>query len=279
MKVRAGAGAASFRRRGRLEEARQRVEALKAGAEESGDEPTRQRAGARQRAARERQQRLEDALQQCAELQQQREEAARKSGREVEEARASTTDPDARNMKFAHGGYHPGYNVQFATDTRSGVIVGVEVTNVGTDSDELVPMLEQLDRRYDRVPPEALVDGGFATLEAIERADDRGCTVYAPLKNEEKQRRAGKDPYVAKKGDSAAVARWRERMGTAAAQAMYRLRGQTAEWVNARCRNRGMRSLPVRGRARCRLVGLLYAIAHNLVVGGRLRAEAAVSGT
>jgi hypothetical protein len=60
-----------------------------------------------------------------------------------------------------------------------------------------------------------------------------------------------------------------------AAKLIYRLRGQTAEWVNAQCRNRGLWQMPVRGQPRCRIVALLYAITHNLVVGGRLRAAVA----
>ena len=85
----------------------------------------------RERAARERQQRIEEAMRECDELQKQREAAAKQSGRKVTEARASTTEPEARNMKFPDGGYRPGYNFQFATDTASGVIAGVEVTNAG----------------------------------------------------------------------------------------------------------------------------------------------------
>ena len=169
-------------------------------------------------------------------------------------------------MKFPDGGYRPGYNVQFATDTESGVIVGVEVTNAGNDGEELPPMLDQLEERYERVPNEALVDGGFATKDAIDQADDRGCTVYAPIKDEEKQRAAGKDPYARKKGDSDATAAWRSRMGTEAAKLIYRLRAQTAEWVNAQCRNRGFWRMPVRGQPRCRIIALLFAITHNLVV-------------
>ena len=98
--------------------------------------------------------------------------------------------------------------------------------------------------------------------------------VYAPLKEEEKQLAAGKDPYAAKKGDSAAVAAWRKRMGTVAAKAIYRLRCQTAEWVNALCRNRGLWQMPVRGQPKCRTVAVLYAIVHNMVQTVKLRAEA-----
>ena len=58
--------------------------------------------------------------------------------------------------------------------------------------------------------------------------------MYAPINAEEKKRAAGKDPDARTKGDSDAVAAWRSRMGTEAAKLIYRLRGQTAEWVNAR---------------------------------------------
>jgi transposase len=286
MKVRANAAQSSFHRAASLQEAldaaRQQVEALKKLGEQEdspsgGEGPRRtpaQRA-AQERAARERQQRIEEAMQNCAELQRQREATAQQSGRKVQEARASTTDPVARNMKMADGGTRPACNLEFATDTGTGVIAGVEVTNEGTDGNQLPTMLDQLKERYDHVPPEALVDGGFATVDTIEQADDRGCTVYAPLKNQKKQEEQGKDPYARKKGDSDAVAAWRSRMGTEAAQTIYRLRGQTAEWVNAQCRNRGLWQMPVRGQARCRIIALLYAIAHNLVVGERLRAAVA----
>ena len=44
-------------------------------------------------AARERQQRIEEAMRECEELQKQREATAKQSRRKVNEARASTTDP------------------------------------------------------------------------------------------------------------------------------------------------------------------------------------------
>jgi hypothetical protein len=248
--------------------------ALKQLAEEDGAELTRRQRAARERAARERQERIEEAMRQCDELQQQREASAKQSGRKVNEARASTTDPVARKMKFPDGGCRPGYNIEFATLTASGVIAGVELTNAGNDGEQLPPMLDQFDERYERVPNEALVDGGFATKAAIDDAADHGCTVYAPVKNDEKQKGEGKDPHARKKGDSDATAAWRERMGTEEAKQIYRLRAQTAEWVNAQCRNRGLWRMPVRGQPRCRIIALLFAITHNLIVAARLRTAA-----
>lgn len=63
-------------------------------------------------------------------------------------------------------------------------------------------------------------------------------------------------------------------MGTTAAKTIYRLRCQTAEWVNALARNRGLQQMPVRGQRKCRTVAVMYAIAHNLMQALKLRAEA-----
>src|SRR5271154_4984929 len=160
MRVRASAGKASFRRRARLEacldEARQQVETLQQLADESPEELSKRQCSARQRAARERAARIEEAIRNCQELQAQREAAAQKSGCKPTEARASTTDPEARVMRFPDGGYQPGYNVQFSTDTETGVIVGMDVANAGSDQEQLPPMLDQLQERYDRLPDEAL---------------------------------------------------------------------------------------------------------------------------
>lgn len=278
MRVRASAGKASFRRRGRLEscleEARQQVQTLKQLADEAPEELSRRQRAARERAAGERVERIEAAIRNCEELQAQREATAKKSGRKPTEARASTTDPEARVMQFSDGGFRPGYNVQFSTTTETGITVGVEVVNAGTDQDQLPPMLEQIEERYDQIPQAALVDGGFASRDSIEQAAQAGCTVYAPLKEEQKQLDAGKDPYATKQGDSPAVASWRARMGTAAAKTIYRLRCQTAEWVNAMARNRGLQQMPVRGQRKCRTVAVMYAITHNLMQALKLRAEA-----
>jgi len=288
MRVRANAGKGSFRRKERLQEhledARRQVETLKQLAEESPEELSTREQGARQRAATERQARVEEAIRQCEQLQKQREKHRKKRGGKQKdkpaEARASTTDPEARVMKFADGGYRPGMNVQYATDTESGVIVGVDVTGAGNDQGQLSPMLDQLEERYGGTPQEALVDGGFASLEEVDAAaEDHNCQVYSPLKDAQKQLDAGKDPYARKKGDSAAVALWRARMGTAWGQAIYKLRAQTAEWVNAETRNHGFQQMPVRGLKKCRIVAVLHAIVHNVFRAVKLRAEAAVAAT
>jgi hypothetical protein len=275
VRVRANAGAASFRTRTRLEEclqqATEQIETLEHLAEK--EELSQAQQAARKRAAEERRQRVEEAIRACEELQQQREEIATRSGRDPKPPRASTTDPEARSMKMANGGYNPAVNVMFATDVETGIVVGVRVTNAGNDQGQMTPMLEQLHETQGKFPEQALVDGGFVSLEEVERAARQGCHVISPLKDEQKQLAAGKNPYEKKKGDPPGIIDWRARMGTPEAKALYKLRGQTAEWVNAQCRNRNLRQMPVRGLDRCNNVAILHALVHNFTVLVRLQAK------
>src|SRR5438270_38846 len=120
MRVRASAGAASFRRRPTLEEAlaeaQQQVEALREEVEEDPAATDRRQKAARERAARERVEGIKRALERLPELE------ARKKPDEVDRARCSTTDAEATVMKMADGGFRPAYNFQFATDTGTQVI-------------------------------------------------------------------------------------------------------------------------------------------------------------
>ena len=272
MRVRAGAGAASFRRRPTLEEAltqaEAQVEALRA---EVGEDPAasdRREKGARQRAARELGERIKAALERLPELE------ARKKAGEKDQARCSTTDPEATVMKMADGGFRPAYNVQFSTATDSQVIVGVDVETTGSDAGQMVPMVEQVKGRYGTVPGEVLVDGGFAQHDQIEAASapGLGCTVYAPVPKPKGPR---VDRHAPKPGDTAAVAAWRQRMGTEPAKAIYKERAATAECVNAQARGRGLLHLPVRGLAKVKAIALWHALAHNLIRAASLRAAAA----
>ena len=134
LRVRASAGAGSFRRRKKLKhylkEARRQVEAVKKHAED-GELSARQKA-ARERAAHEREERMKRALEELSKLEKQR--AAQTGGRKAKsDPRSSMTDPQARRMRMGDGGFRPAYNVQFATETKGQVIVGVAVSNNGSD--------------------------------------------------------------------------------------------------------------------------------------------------
>jgi transposase len=272
MRVRAGAGAASFRRRPTLEEAlaeaEAQVQALRAELEQDPAASNRRQQKARERAARERAERIRDALDRLPELE------AKKKPEDRQKARCSTTDPEATVMKMADGGFRPAYNVQFSTATDSQVIVGVDVVTTGSDAGQMVPMVEQIRSRYDETPQDVLVDGGFAQHEQIEAVSgqEMGCTVYAPVPAPKDKQ---VDRYAPKASDPPAVAAWRERMAGAEAKAIYKERAATAECVNAQARNRGLLQLRVRGPLKAKAIALWHALAHNLMRAVHLRAAVA----
>jgi transposase len=254
-KVRANAGVRSFRRGERLREcltmARQQVE--RAQRQDDGGGTARERAAA-QRAADERVSRVDAALAQLPAI-----EAVKRRNRSPGTPKASTTDPDARVMKLSDGGYRPAYNVQFATDVEGQVIVGVDVTNVGSDQHALLPMLDQVQRRTGRTPTEVLVDGGYVNTASLVTAAARAVTVYAPVPKGSHAPGSGPDP------DPAIVA-WRTRMATDDAKALYKTRAATAERINADTRtHRGLTHIPVRGLLKIQTWVLWIALAHNVL--------------
>ena len=168
-------------------------------------------------------------------------------------------------MKMGDGGFRPAFNVQLATTADAArVIVGVEVTNRGSDMGETTPMLEQIEQRTGARPAELLVDGGYTQHEAIDQAAERGATFYAPLPKP----RPGdsRDPHAPRDDDSEAVAAWRQRMAADEAKAIYKQRAATAETVNADAKaHRGLDRLSLRGRDKVLGSACLFALTYNVL--------------
>jgi transposase len=269
LRVRAAAGSSSFRRKPRLEmllaAAQQRVQTLKARlAHVAQDRRSRQQA-AEERAARERLARVEAAL---AAMPQAEARKQRNKGK-AEEARVSVTDAEAHVMKMPDGGFRPAYNVQFAAETQHGLVAAVAVTTSGADQDALEEVHAQVMDRHGQAPANWLADGGYVSQEGIETVSERGSHLHAPVAS------------TLAKRDSPALRAWRERMASQAGQALFRLRGQVIEWVNAGARNRGFYGVMVRGAAKVRTLALWQALAHNVsrvLATPKLRAVAWVGG-
>ena len=179
-------------------------------------------------------------------------------------------------MKMADGGFRPAYNVQFAADTASQVIVGVDVLTTGRDQGQMTPMAGQIHTRHGRYPAEYLADGGFAQHADLEAVTGCGVTVYAPVP---RPKDASRDRHQRLPADGPVIGAWRERMGTADAKAVYKDRAATAECVNAQARNRGLRQFVVRGLSKVTAVAMWFAVAHNVACGARLRAARLAAAT
>jgi transposase len=281
IRVRANAGAASFRRGASLaesyEKARAQVAALR---KELETDPAASQDRERQSDLRDAERRA-TSLERAMKLIPKATEAHARTKRSRSpsskkppstEPRVSTTDPEARVQKMGDGGFRPAFNLQFATDTETRLIVGVGITNRGVDSNQMPPMYDQVRRRLGVTPRDYLVDGGFASLAAIDYVEQEGTRVFAPL---QKARNPKIDPHARKKEDTDHTARWRRRMKTSSAKKIYRERGAVAETVHADARRwRGLQQLPCRGAQKGLAVALLHALTYNVMRAVTVRAEA-----
>jgi transposase len=272
VRVRASAGAASFRRRATLEEhliqARDVVEQLKREVDEEPAASNRRIQAAKERAARERVEKVTAAIKTLAEVEAQRERRMKTNRQQVEkqkEPRASTSDPGVRVMKMADGGFRPAYNVQVVTVAATPIVVGVTPSTVGSDRGLMRPILETIRKCFGRLPAHHLADGGFAAGDDIEWAHREGVAIYCPPT----QSKHGKDPFAPRDDDGPGVAAWRRRMASEEGKAQYKYRA-ICECIHARWRNWNLIRLNVRGEAKVTVVMLWHALANNVLQADRM---------
>lgn len=253
-RVRASASAPSFRRLESLQQCREQAELhLKAVLASADEADSNGHQATREAKARELLARVDAAIATVNELQQQR-------GYEEKQARASTTDADARVMKMPDGGFRPGYNLQFATAGKEHggprTIVGVNVTNVGSDMGSVTPMIQQVAQNTSRFPMVWMADANHVKHACLEYADGVGIAVLMAIPKREQASACSKLP---------AVVAWKTRMEMPEAKRLYRARAALAELSNAHAKGRfGLERVLVRGLDKVGCVGVLIALAFNL---------------
>lgn len=181
-KIKAQASRQSFRQGKRIAEhlaaAREYVEELEAQEEAEGK---RRQVRARERAARERQKRLESAWEEFGNLR------AAKPETDKDKLQVSESEPEARKMKQSDGGYAPSYNVQISTDQDSGIIVGVGISQDAGDSQELVDAVTRVKENTGQLPNQVVADGAYCTGENINELAAQGVDFISPVPDRKAQ--------------------------------------------------------------------------------------------
>jgi transposase len=252
-RVRASASAPSFRSEPALQQCLEQAQLhLKAVLAQADDpELTMAQKAAREAGARDFERRVREAITTVQQL--------RPSGKG--KARASTTDPQARVMKMADGGYRPGYNVQLAVagSPMGGprTVVGLRVTNVGSDMNALTPMLEDIASRTGNQPAQLLADANHTAHDDIRAVAARGVELLAPVPERTRNSRRAYDEIIAS---------WVARMQSPEAKRTMRARASLCELANAHFKDRfGLDRVLVRGTEKVTCVALLGCLAFNLL--------------
>jgi len=256
----------------------ERLAQLKAEIDQDPQASSRRRRAAQERAAREVKERAARARKALEQIKAEKAERAKRHAKDEAkkpEAKASLSDSEARNMRFADGAIRPAYNAQIAAVPQTGVIVAVEMTDRRNDAGLAGPMVDDIVRRYGKAPETLLVDTNYATAEDIAAlAEHRAgpVTVYAPPPTEREDVTPGalRNRKSKRAREPQSVKDWRSRMASAAGKAVYKLR-KLIERINADRKNHGFGCLPVRGLIKAQAVALLHALAHNLMAALRLR--------
>ena len=284
-KIRASASKKSFKTDEKLLKVEaavaERLTALKQELTSDPGASNRRRQAAQERAAREVKERAAKARAALERLEAERTARAKTHAKDEarkKEPKASTSDPEARCMRFPDGAVRPAYNAQIAAAAKEGVIVSIEVTDRRNDAGLAEPMVDDIARRYGKTPDKLLVDTSYATSkDIVALASHAGgpVEVYTPPPSERdnvklaslarRRRKREKEPACLKE--------WRERMASEAGQAVYALR-RRIERINADRKNHGFGFLPVRGLIKAKAHALWRAIANNLMAARRVRAAA-----
>jgi len=178
---------------------------------------------------------------------------AKPKGVPEEKAQKNFTDPESRIMKSPDG-FIQGYNAQAAVDADSQVIVAQLVTNNGSDTHQMIPLLKQIRQNVGRQAREISADSAYCATANLKTLRQRRIRGYVAT-DRQKQKN---------------VSRWvqqmRERLSKAGHRSRYRLRKQTVEPVfgHVKCA-RGFRQFLLRGIRKVSGEWSLLCTAHNLL--------------
>lgn len=110
----------------------------------------------------------------------------------------SLTDPDARSMKTRGTGV-VGYNVQTAVEAKHHLIVAHEVTNTGTDRDQLSSMAAQARTAMGTEDLTVIADRGYFNSEEILACHEAGIAAIVPktvTSNATAEGRFGREDFI-----------------------------------------------------------------------------------
>jgi transposase len=184
---------------------------------------------------------------------------AREFGVPEPKAQENFTDPESRIMKRAGGGFDYCYNAHAAIDATAHIIVAAELSNNGSDSTRLPPLLKAVCDTAGAAPGRVIADAGFRSEAVFEALKDQPTELIVALGRE------GKNPTAIDSRRRPHTAAMAEKFRSPATQAAYRCRKWLSEPPNGWIKNvLGFRQFSLRGLAKVKAEWRLVCAALNL---------------
>lgn len=206
-------------------------------------------------------------------LEQRAREEAEKDGKDKEEASEAKpkekaqynfSDPESRIMKGADG-FVQAYNAQAAVESTSQLIVAQAVTQEANDKQQIVPMVETIERQAGQKPEQLLADSGYCSDQNLAHLEQEAIDAYVATgrqkHGEAKACVRGPLPKGAKRVD-----RMRRKLQTQTGAAIYAGRKSIVEPVFGQIKHaRGFRQFYLRGIEKVRAEWALVCLTHNIL--------------
>src|SRR6516225_9523310 len=168
------------------------------------------------------------------------------------------TDPESRVL-LTKDGYIQGYNAQAAVDAEAQIIVAHGLTQSMSDQDQLVALVDGINKNLGRKPKEASADAGYCSEANLGALADRGIGAYIATG------RAKHPAQAERKRGGPLTQAMRNKLKRAGWRSRYRLRKQVIEPVFGQIKQaRGFRQFLLRGFDKVKAEWAMICTAHNL---------------
>ena len=177
-------------------------------------------------------------------------------------SKRNLTDPDSRLMKDgATKTFHQAYNIQVGVDAQAQIIVATKVVQTGADQEQLVPVLQAVEKNLGRMPERVSADAGYYSKAALTHEAVRAVDLHVPP-----NQRQPLDWEETLPEDATIQERMWHKLRSKAGREVFSQRKVIVEPVFAQVKHvRGFRQFLLRGLQQVEAEWLLVCMTHNLL--------------
>ena len=177
-------------------------------------------------------------------------------------SKRNLTDPDSRIMKDrATMTFHQAYNIQVGVDAQAQIIVATKVVQTGADQEQLIPVLQEVEKNLGRMPERVSADAGYYSKVALTHEAVRAVDLHVPP-----NQRQPVDWEETLPEDATIQERMWHKLRSKAGHEVFSKRKVIVEPVFAQVKHiRGFRQFLLRGLEQVEGEWLLVCMTHNLL--------------
>lgn len=181
-------------------------------------------------------------------------------------AQKNFTDPESRIMKDgATKSFEQCYNAQAGVDAQAQIIVAADVVQAPTDKQQLVPMLEAVEKNAGRKPEQASADSGYFSTAAVTDERVEGIDLHVPP-DKVKHGEVSEAAPATVPEDASVIEKMRHKLKTTVGRQIYAKRKAVVEPVFGQIKEaRGFRRFSFRGLNAVKAEWSLVCLTHNLL--------------